>query len=123
MNKEDIIKQIEDLDSEIKRIENERWKLKARLIKEFCLYKVGQKARYIREKIKRSGGIWDTTYTKVGEREEILVCVSISIPDSDYDWFRYDFKRLKSDGSLTNNFVHVPRKEIEWLDEFYDKKL
>ena len=120
MTKEKVISAIKDIDEEIKRLEENKKFNKRILIDDFCPHKVGQKAKYVRIQTKNVGGFWSPKYEKVSEREEILVCVRISVPDFNYDKYRYEFKRLKADGTLTQNLVHVPQREIEWLDEYYE---
>lgn len=119
MTKEKVISAIKEIDEEIKRLEENKKFNKRILVDDFCPHKVGQKARYVRIQIKRTGSVFSPKYEKIGEREEILVCTKITVSDWDYDEFRYEFKRLKFDGTLTQNLAHVSRNEIEWLDEYY----
>ena len=120
MTKEKVISAIKDIDEEIKRLEENKKFNKRILIDDFCPHKVGQKAKYVRIQTKNVGSIWSPKYEKVSEREEILVCVRISVPEFNYDKYCYEFKRLKADGTLTQNLVHVPQREVEWLDEYYE---
>lgn len=122
MTKEKVISAIKEIDEEIKRLEDNKRFNKRILVDDFCPYKVGQKAKYVRIQTKRTGGVFNPKWEKVGEREEILVCVFIEVCDWDYNDFRYKFRRLKSDGTLTQNLVHVSRNEIEWIDEYYEPK-
>lgn len=122
MTKEKVISAIKEIDEEIKRLEENKKFNKRILVDDFCPHKVGQKAKYVRIQTKRTGSIWNPKWEKVGEREEILVCVGITVPDWDYEEYRYEFKRMKADGTLTQNLVRVSRNEIEWLDEYYDPK-
>lgn len=122
MTKEQLIYRIKEIDSAINKLKDERKEAINRLIEEHCPYKVGQKARSIRVKTKRTGSMFNPRWEKVGEREEILVCVNIRLIEyGGYDGFQCEFRRMKSDGTLTQNFVNVPRNEIEWLNEFYNE--
>ena len=121
MTKEQLIHRIEEIDTSINKLQSERKEVINRIIEEHCPHKIGQKARYVRVQTKRTGSMFNPKLEKIGEREEILVCVNIrAFEYGGYDDFRYEFRRLKPDGTLTQNFVHVSRNEIEWLDEFYD---
>lgn len=121
MTKEQLIHRIEEIDESIQRLKSDKEELCKILIEEHCPYKVRQKARYVRIQTRRTGGIFASKYEKIGEREEILVCVRITNYWG-YGAFRYEFRRLKSDGTLTQNLVHVSMDEIEWLDEYYEPK-
>ena len=96
-------------------------KIKSELLKELvlnhCPYKIGQKAKHQRVKTKRTGGFLIPKYEVVSIKDEILVCVAIRVCEWDYNKFRYEFKRLRSNGELTNNLVHIDRDEIKWLDQ------
>lgn len=120
MTKENVISAIREIDEEIKRLEENKEHNKRILIDDFCPHKVGQKAKYVRIQTKRTGSIFDPKWETVDEREEILVCVLIEACDWDYNNYRYRFRRLKSDGTLTQNLAHVPQSEVEWLDEYYE---
>lgn len=121
MTKEQLIHRIKGIDDAILRLNSDKEELCKILIEEHCPYKVGQKARYVRIQTKRTGSVFNPKWEKVSEREEILVCVRIT-NHWGYGKFRYEFKRLKSDGTLTQNLVHVSMDEIEWLDEYYEPK-
>ena len=122
MTKEKVISAIKDIDEEIKRLEENKKFNKRILVDDFCPHKVGQKAKYVRIQTKRTGSVWNPKWETAGEREEILVCVKITVPDGNYEAYRYEFKRMKADGTLTQNLVHVPQREVEWLDEYYEAR-
>lgn len=122
MTKEQLIHRIKEIGSAINKLTDEKKDAINRLIEEHCPYKVGQKAKYVRVQTRRTGGIFNPKWEKTGEREEILVCVRIELLEyGEYNDFRYKFRRMKSDGTLTQNLVHVSRNEIEWINEFYNK--
>ena len=121
MTKEQLIHRIEEIDTSINKLQSEREEVINRIIEGHCPHKIGQKARYVRVQTKRTGSMFNPKWEKIGEREEILVCVNIrAFEYGGYDDFWYEFRRLKPDGTLTQNFIHVSRNEIEWLDEFYN---
>lgn len=121
MTKEKVISAIKEIDEEIKRLEESKKYNKRILIDDFCPHKVGQKVKYVRVQTKRTSNVWTgVKYENTSERDEILVCTKITVPDWDYDGFLYEFKRLKSDGTLTLNLVHVREREVEWLNEYYE---
>lgn len=122
MTKEQIIHRINEINNAIENLSSDKKELCSILETNFCPHKIFQKAKFIRTKTKRTGSIFAPKYVEIGRREEILVCVNIRVCDWDYSDFRYEFRRLKSDGTLTQNLVHVSRNEIEWLDEYYNPK-
>ena len=76
MTKEKVISAIKDIDEEIKRLQENKGRNKRILINEHCPHKVGQKAKYVRIQTKRTGSMFSPKWETVGEREEILVCVT-----------------------------------------------
>ena len=121
-SKERLIERMNDIDSEIKKLTEEKNNLSYLLVKEHSPYKIGQKARYIRIQERNIGTLFNPKYEVVSRKEEILVCVNIRVSEWNNSKFLYKFKRLKSNGDLTTNFIHVPKDEIEWLDEYYEFK-
>lgn len=120
MTKEECIARMDEIDSEIKELTKEKERIGKILIQEHCPYKVGQKARYIRVTEKNVGTFFNPKYEVTSRKEEILVCVNIRNAEWSNEKFRCEFKRLRPNGELTSNFVHVPKREIEWLDEYYE---
>lgn len=113
---------MDEIDSEIKNLQLEKKNLGKVLVENYAPYKVGQKAKYVRVRKKNVGSFWNPKFEVVSQKEEILVCVYVSVSDYDNSKFRCQFKRLKSDGTLTSNYIHVKKSEIEWLDEYYEPK-
>lgn len=113
---------MDEIDSEIKNLQLEKKNIGKVLVANFCPYKVGQKAKYLRVRKKNVGSFFQPKFEVVSRKEEILVCVEIAVSDYNNSEFRCQFKRLKPDGTLTSNYIHVPKSEIEWLDEYYEPK-
>lgn len=116
--KEEIIHTIKDIDSQVSELASKKRELLKELILNHCPYKIGQKAKYQRVKTKRTGDFFHPRYEVVSTKDEILVCVAIRVCEwSGYNNFRYEFKRLRDNGELTSNLVHVSHNEVEWLDQ------
>lgn len=116
--KEEIVHSIKDVDNQVKELESKKRELLKELVLNHCPYKVGQKAKFQRVKTKRTGGCLNPKYEVVSIKDEILVCVAICVCEwGNYNEFRCEFKRLRDNGELTSNLVHVGRDEVEWLDQ------
>lgn len=120
MNKEEIINKLNAIDKEIARLKSEKIDLGKKFVSEHCPYKVDQKAKYVRVVEKNVGSWMNPKFEIVRKTEEILVCVAITLSDYNNSKCRFQFKRLRKNGELTSTFVHVPYRELEWINEFYE---
>lgn len=113
--KEEVLRRISDINTDIRKLKEEIASLEREYVDNFCPHKVGQKAIYKRVKHKNHGTSWNPKY-EIKETEELLVCVHIERFTNDF-W--YKFKRIKKDGTLTDNYVLDASDKVEWLDEYY----
>lgn len=94
-------------------------------IAELASHKVGEIAKWVETKIKRSRGLFSCDYEVIGEEEHRgVVCeVKTSIYekcDGTLDIrFRYEFLAIKKDGTISKNHIRPVDCTMEWTGETY----
>ena len=95
-------------------------------LSELAEHKVGEIIKWTEHKQKNSGSFWRPNYIDLPPKDRCAVLTHIeAVVDELHNGtvslnYRYEFKPINKDGSISKNAVY-PRCEYEWSGEMYNK--
>lgn len=94
-------------------------------LEKFAPHKVGEIVRWTEHKRKNIGSMWHPNFIDLPPVEKMAVVTSIEVnvwkpsnKDACLD-FRYEFRPIKKDGSISQNQCY-PHNEIKWTGEIHE---